>query len=230
MKAQKRQGFTLIELLVVIAIIAILASILFPVFAKARDKAVAISCLSNVKQQALGMMMYMQDYDESFPDYVSRLSYHGPPRTWPWSAYAWKPWSDAIQPYVKSSELFVCPACSMGIFWHYNFPSFKEPVYGDELMVNPVEYAGVNRARANLCGVHIGKIVSPASKPMLADIYPNMHGDQGIGGNNRYWSGNATANVTNTAYCDGHAKAVVNTTSIQFFYTPDMHWCWYTDH
>ena len=59
-----RKGFTLIELLVVIAIIAILAAILFPVFAKAREKARQTSCLSNVKQIALGMLMYAQDYDE----------------------------------------------------------------------------------------------------------------------------------------------------------------------
>src|SRR5215203_4948042 len=62
-----RRGFTLIELLVVIAIIAILAAILFPVFAQARESARMTSCLSNMKQLSLGMMMYVQDYDEKFP-------------------------------------------------------------------------------------------------------------------------------------------------------------------
>ena len=65
-----RRGFTLIELLVVIAIIAILAAILFPVFAKAREKARQTSCLSNVKQLGLGLMMYAQDYDEKLPSYL----------------------------------------------------------------------------------------------------------------------------------------------------------------
>ena len=66
-KVTTKRGFTLIELLVVIAIIAILAAILFPVFAKAREKARQTTCLSNVKQITLGILQYAQDYDERFP-------------------------------------------------------------------------------------------------------------------------------------------------------------------
>src|ERR687884_1962315 len=71
MKSRKRTGFTLIELLVVIAIIAILAAILFPVFAQAREQARMSTCLSNFKQIGLGVMMYVQDWDETYP--ISRL-------------------------------------------------------------------------------------------------------------------------------------------------------------
>jgi len=231
METRKPKGFTLIELLVVIAIIAILAAILFPVFARARDKAIATACLNNVKQQAMGMMMYLQDYDGVFPDYVCRLSYNGPPRDWtvvPWSAYMWPPWSVAIEPYVKNIGIFKDPAQSVAMLWHYDFCTFKDPVWGD---INTNPYAGaIDRRRANLAGVAEGNIVSPAEKPKIACIYPNMHGEEGIGGNNRYWSGNAIAYVTNTAYCDGHAKAVTNTTSVEYWYTADKYWGRYIDH
>ncbi len=94
---QRRIGFTLIELLVVIAIIAILAAILFPVFARAREKARQTNCLSNVKQIMLGVLQYAQDYDERMP---SRGNiYVGDPA-----------WGEAIYPYVKNIGVFNCPS------------------------------------------------------------------------------------------------------------------------
>jgi prepilin-type N-terminal cleavage/methylation domain-containing protein/prepilin-type processing-associated H-X9-DG protein len=93
----KRKGFTLIELLVVIAIIAILAAILFPVFARAREKARQASCQSNLKQIALASLMYAQDYDE-----VCEPGYNS---GWGGSAR----FRDMLQPYVKNMQLFVCP-------------------------------------------------------------------------------------------------------------------------
>ena len=95
-----RKGFTLIELLVVIAIIAILAAILFPAFARARENARRASCQSNLKQIALGVFQYTQDYDERFP-----MRYWGPG-----AAYYTTGWAAAVQPYVKSTQLFQCPS------------------------------------------------------------------------------------------------------------------------
>jgi prepilin-type N-terminal cleavage/methylation domain-containing protein/prepilin-type processing-associated H-X9-DG protein len=97
----KNKGFTLIELLVVIAIIAILAAILFPVFAKAREKARQTACLSNMKQLGLGLMQYVSDYDGVYP-----LSYYYPNGTSGATGYCH--WSAMIAPYTKSNQLFVC--------------------------------------------------------------------------------------------------------------------------
>jgi prepilin-type N-terminal cleavage/methylation domain-containing protein/prepilin-type processing-associated H-X9-DG protein len=97
-----RRGFTLIELLVVIAIIAILAAILVPVFNKAREKARQTSCVSNLKQMSLAVLMYAQDYDETFPGGAGMGSDGAGTVTW---APAW--WA-AIQPYVKNTQIYVC--------------------------------------------------------------------------------------------------------------------------
>ena len=93
-----RKGFTLIELLVVIAIIAILAAILFPVFARARAKARQASCASNVKQLMLGILMYNQDYDGRLPMVYNDIS---GTRYW---------WFYRIQPYCKNTQIFKCPS------------------------------------------------------------------------------------------------------------------------
>ena len=99
-KWRTRTGFTLIELLVVIAIIAILAAILFPVFARARENARRASCQSNLKQIGLGVMQYTQDYDEKFPTWARRVPTSGDRARW----------QCAVQPYLKSQQVFECPS------------------------------------------------------------------------------------------------------------------------
>jgi prepilin-type N-terminal cleavage/methylation domain-containing protein/prepilin-type processing-associated H-X9-DG protein len=94
---QHKSAFTLIELLVVIAIIAILAAILFPVFASAREKARSIACLSNMKQLGLGFMQYNQDYDEREPTGVN------------WYTPGGNGWASQLYAYIKSTNVFVCP-------------------------------------------------------------------------------------------------------------------------
>jgi prepilin-type N-terminal cleavage/methylation domain-containing protein/prepilin-type processing-associated H-X9-DG protein len=113
---RKRAGFTLIELLVVIAIIAILAAILFPVFAQAREKARQNSCLSNMKQLAIGVQMYTQDYDELFPPYNDAVPDWGnpDPATRKKADGAWRTnylW--CIQPYTKNQQIGACPSVSV---------------------------------------------------------------------------------------------------------------------
>jgi prepilin-type N-terminal cleavage/methylation domain-containing protein/prepilin-type processing-associated H-X9-DG protein len=123
MRELRRRGFTLIELLVVIAIIAILAAILFPVFAQAREAARKASCQSNLKQFGNAFMMYTQDYDECFPP-TSRVNpgsagqfivfppdasgtMSGP------TGSVWTAWAQTIQPYIKNVEVYKCPSANI---------------------------------------------------------------------------------------------------------------------
>jgi prepilin-type N-terminal cleavage/methylation domain-containing protein/prepilin-type processing-associated H-X9-DG protein len=106
MLVTRRSGFTLIELLVVIAIIAILAAILFPVFAQARQKARLTSCLSNLKQVGAALMMYVQDYDETLTPHYDRYDSKNTTST---SVVANK-LKVAWGPYLKSEAIFKCPA------------------------------------------------------------------------------------------------------------------------
>lgn len=102
----KRKGFTLIELLVVIAIIAILAAILFPVFARAREKARQANCQSNEKQILLGLTMYKADYDSRYP----RNAFT------PYGRCSGQPgydWMEVTQPYTKNWQLFMCPSADL---------------------------------------------------------------------------------------------------------------------
>lgn len=98
-----RRGFTLIELLVVIAIIAILAAILFPVFAQAREKARQTSCLSNLRQLGTGMSMYAEDSDGRYPPAVARPSLQV-------NTYFQMSWMALLQPYTKNLGVFICPS------------------------------------------------------------------------------------------------------------------------
>lgn len=115
----KRRGFTLIELLVVIAIIAILAAILFPVFAKAREKARQTSCLSNIRQIGTAALQYIQDYDGKW-----FLRCSSPPST---GIAAWDTggnlfyFPEYCQPYAKNTQLFRCPSRNQCRLWNMNY-------------------------------------------------------------------------------------------------------------
>jgi len=147
------RGFTLIELLVVIAIIAILASILFPVFARARENARRASCQSNLKQIALGVFMYTQDYDERMPR--TRFSALLVTPTDPYG------WADMMQPYLKSTQIFQCPSetnsvnTSVGL--NGSAPSVTAAGYSDYFM-NAAVYNQSDAA-----------FVSPALTVLLGD-------------------------------------------------------------
>lgn len=110
----RKKGFTLIELLVVIAIIAILAAILFPVFARARENARRASCQSNLKQMGLSLLQYCQDYDEKFPIFSQGYNLG---------------WAYNMQPYIKSAQILQCPSESTGPEPSFQFPGYTDYRY-----------------------------------------------------------------------------------------------------
>ena len=147
MKRKLQPGFTLIELLVVIAIIAILAAILFPVFAQAREKARQTVCLSNTKQIGTGMIMYTSDYDEKWPrnegcsatpltNMNATLPFQcgGPHYSLQVNHYKWQAW---IMPYVKNIDIFFCPSRADAAKANTNWKDNGE-IYGAYALSTPV--------------------------------------------------------------------------------------------
>ncbi len=141
---RNRTGFTLIELLVVIAIIAIIAAILFPVFSSAREKARITSCLSNEKQIGLGVMQYVQDFDESYPCGHLFFTQSG------------RGWAGQVYPYVKSTDAFTCPDDT--------FHKSRLPTVSYALNM---QFASVARAR------QVSEIVTTARTVYLFEIFDN---------------------------------------------------------
>ena len=159
-------GFTLIELLVVIAIIAILAAILFPVFARAREKARTASCQNNLKQLAQGVLMYVQDYDDMFPIFGPQYGQNPDP---PGSGVCW--WL-GIYPYVKNPQLYNCPRYPVtGPFTYWGRTFEVVPRYG----MNPRIHVGVPLGGSG--GLHIASVRAPAMLVVLADSCHAMGDD-----------------------------------------------------
>jgi len=166
------RGFTLIELLVVIAIIAILAAILFPVFARAREKARQSSCSSNLKQVALATLMYCQDYDGRWcPQWAARVDQVG----WNPILAAQAPQA-VIMPYVKNVQVHVCPSRTTFLGWYSGgHPCFGGwGAYPDEFAGVPLGY-GPGQISPN--GTDIYGLPAPAETISWADtVYPTSLG------------------------------------------------------
>jgi len=142
----KYKGFTLIELLVVIAIISILASILFPVFARARESARRASCMSNLKQIGLAVMMYTQDYDGKYPQTEADYGINPPAEVGgPWYQHIWY-WPQFLYPYVKNQQVFFCPSSPVGpsVFSNAKSKNYGANTFLMRLGRAPVNIAGVN--------------------------------------------------------------------------------------
>lgn len=183
------RGFTLIELLVVIAIIAILAAILFPVFARAREKARQTACQSNLKQMALGALMYAQDYDERFPmnNWTAAGAYPQPSHQ--------QTFINMIYPYVKNLQLFECPSSS-GAGYAPGSPGSGD--WGPYIMV-PTNQYGFSGWMAN---VKMATIDVPAERFLIMDAVSiwNDSCQNAIRLDHRH------NEMANFAFADGHVK------------------------
>jgi prepilin-type N-terminal cleavage/methylation domain-containing protein/prepilin-type processing-associated H-X9-DG protein len=199
-------GFTLIELLTVIAIIAILAAILFPVFAKARAKANQTSCLSNVKQLTLGFSMYAQDYDQALPLVWSADG--GDNQLGGWMYYSvfggltagnFDPSKGSLFPYVKNAQIYVCPEDDTNVGDSYALNGLLTP-----------GGVGVSVGSGLHCGMRITRVVRPANTLLLLEENSNSSGTTDDG---YFFVGNDVCNYphldsTNVSFVDGHAKSV----------------------
>jgi prepilin-type N-terminal cleavage/methylation domain-containing protein len=205
----KRAGFTLIELLVVIAIIAILAAILFPVFARARENARRASCQSNLKQIGLGFMQYSQDYDERMP--AAAISYGSgnnvPFPSNPSASGATHLWWHMVFPYVKSTQIYICPSTTTT--WNGNYYPTG---------------AGLYAYNQHLSNLSLAAIPQVAITPMIGDstyylMDPDHQCSSGHTTTINPWCTDSTGDnsdapearhleTTVIGYADGHVKAL----------------------
>lgn len=227
---RQRSAFTLIELLVVIAIIAILASILFPVFARARENARRASCMSNLKQIGLGMMMYVQDYDEQYPvGIVGDLDVNN---STPLSGAAYctgmpcaifsvsdghatggniMSWMDLLQPYTKSTQIFVCPSQQYATYGGYGYNIYINNL---KSAVPPVKMASLNNPSTTAMLMDCNRpfcVYAPVQNVFLPqtrpDCAPHLDG-------------------YNMAFADGHVKFLNKNNPIGLLSTSaiDQYW------
>jgi len=191
-----RRGFTLIELLVVIAIIAILAAILFPVFARARESARRTQCISNVRQLGMAMTQYVQDYDEQFPP---RMPNPAAGAAFPCKACRTIDWRIYPRPYMRNEGIFRCPSDS-------GIPAAvaAEPTLGGPLGREPAQGGYGSSYCLNAVMTRLGSIAAipqPADTYMGAEIW-SWHSSDAL----QYFQSGTGHPARIGYYCDGHAK------------------------
>ena len=221
-----KRAFTLIELLVVIAIVALLAAILFPVFARARENARKSSCMNNLKQIGLGLLQYTQDFDE-----VNTFSFYGTAGDTD-SLNNYK-WMDAIYPYVKSEQLYTCPsdnAPNRNYIWNKRLLAGQTTQnYGSYGLNGAHGAAGDNQTPPRSSAAYLVPLSNVAVPSQTVWVTDNNNAPTPIntgGSQGFFWTNAAAApsisntsprqlnniverhlEFVNTLFCDGHVKS-----------------------
>ena len=191
-RTRRSDAFTLIELLVVIAIIAILAAILFPVFARARENARKSNCQSNLKQIGTGLLQYVQDYDETVP-WGAEIS---------WSAAAGQSgfFAIALQPYIKNWQVFQCPSLPAAYTGTWRVVGYQTASYGYNMLLGANSMASFSQVADTICAMD--------ARNAWLDNVGNIYSRVGCG----FYGGNTTQPTdwhmdgVNVAYLNGHVK------------------------
>ena len=205
-----RRAFTLIELLVVIAIIAILAAILFPVFAQAKEAAKKTACLSNVKQIGLGTMMYLGDSDDVFP---IQYSQNGDIYQFWWYSYdgatgTTDPKGGLLQPYLKNTQISLCPSTPSNLKNGYDDKAKPSTSYGVNTIVTDLRngtpaYSGWERPAESLMVAEAADLYDGTLYETL-EIYPVYDDTSFYSPNLQSRHGTDSVNIT---WMDGHANS-----------------------
>ncbi|NCO35479.1 MAG: hypothetical protein AUJ92_00355 [Armatimonadetes bacterium CG2_30_59_28] len=195
-REQNRSGFTLIELLTVIAILAVIAGILFPVFARAREKGRQTRCISNLRQIGQAMLMYASDYDDLFP-YAVDFADKSAPQIWAgfpdFQALipSMPTIRDALMPYTGNVELWHCPSDTG--FDDLDFTGESLPTHPESFQVHGLSY--LFRTEVAFLKLQLSALPNPAGANILMDAHGSWHGGSPIS-KRRY----------NVLFGDGHVK------------------------
>lgn len=207
----RRRGFTLIELLVVIAVIAILASILFPAFAKARQRAYAAACMSNLRQLGQGVMLYGMDWDQLYPmgtDWADRhfsdIWGHNP--VWQALIAGMPELTDCLDPYVRNRQIWECPTDN-GV----GYDIIINRQVDAPLLFRTYGMSYAYRTELAFSGVRQGGMAEPAAVNLLED----SDGDWHFGTENDWDSYRF-----HTCFADGHVKLLTHSQLREAWDTP----------